>query len=43
MRNCGSIVAVGVQDKSTQRAQQAQLWLADHGGRTVPAGHAKNT
>jgi hypothetical protein len=40
-RNYGSLV--GVQDKSTQRAQQAQLWLADHGRRTVPTRHAKNT
>jgi hypothetical protein len=40
-RSCDSIV--GVQDKSTQCAQQAQLWLNDHGRQTVPTGHAKNT
>jgi hypothetical protein len=39
--NYGSVV--GVHDKSTQRAQQAQLWLNDHGRQAVPTGHAKNT
>jgi hypothetical protein len=39
-RNCDSIV--GVQDKSTQHAQQAQLWLDDNDRRTMPTGHAKN-
>jgi len=41
MHNYGSII--GVYDKSTQRAQQAQLWFDDHGRQTVPTGHAKNT
>jgi hypothetical protein len=41
MHNYGSVI--GVYDKSTQRAQQAQLWLNDHGRQTVPTGHAKNT
>jgi hypothetical protein len=36
----GSIV--GVHDKSTQHAQQAQLWLDDHDRRTMPIGHVKN-
>jgi hypothetical protein len=39
--NIGSIV--GVHDKSTQRAQQAHLWLDGHDRRIVPTGHAKNT
>jgi hypothetical protein len=39
--NFGSVV--WVHDKSTQCAQQAQLWLDDHGRRTVPTGHTKNT
>jgi hypothetical protein len=39
--NYGSVI--GVHDKSTQRAQQAQLWLNDHDRQTVPTGHAKNT
>jgi hypothetical protein len=30
-------------DKFMQHAQQAQLWLDDHGRRTMPTGHAKNT
>jgi hypothetical protein len=39
--NYGSVI--GVRDKSTQRAQQTQLWLGDNDRRTVPTGHAKNT
>jgi hypothetical protein len=41
MHKYGSII--GVHDKSTQRVQQAQLWLNDHGRQTGPTGHAKNT
>jgi hypothetical protein len=37
--NSGSVI--GVHDKSTQHAQQAQLVLNDHGRRTMPTGHAK--
>jgi hypothetical protein len=39
MHNYGSVI--GVHDKSTQRAQQAQLWLNDHDRQTVPTGMRK--
>jgi hypothetical protein len=41
MHSYGSVI--GVYDKSTQRAQQAQLWFDDHARQTVSTWHAKNT
>jgi hypothetical protein len=41
MRNCDLVI--GVYNMFMQRAQQTQLWLDDHGRRTVPTGHMKNT